>query len=180
MSENKGIGKRLKEARAKAGLTQEQACKQAGIPKTQTLSTYERGTSTPRLDALMDLVKLYGVTADWVLFGNERVSEEERRKSPAEYLAQLVESVDHLGLLLNAYDDKGDEVVSIEMNCSKYREMPDFASSWKSFRSLLDENKIDSEDYKMLIQHKLPQQLSEKTPEPDPCEAAAANNQIPF
>lgn len=176
MSENKVIGERLREARTKVGLTQELACKQAGIPKTQTLSTYERGTSTPRLDALMELVRLYGVSADWVLFGSERAGEDGCQKSPAEYLAQLVEAADNLGLLLNAWDDKGDTVVSIDMNCSKYKEISDFASSWESFRNLLDENKIDSGDYKMLIQHKLPQQLSEKAPEPDPCEVAAGND----
>lgn len=180
MSENNGISERLREARTKAGLTQEQACKQAGIPKTQTLSTYERGTSTPRLDTLMELVKLYGVSADWVLFGKERANEDEGPKSPAEYLAQLVESVDHLGLLLNAYDDHGEEAVSIDMNCSKYREISDFASSWKSFRSLRDENRIDSEIYKMAIQHKFPPELNEKIPEPDSCEAAMENGELPF
>ena len=68
MSENNGISERLREARTKAGLTQEQACKQARIPKTQTLSTYERGTSTPRLDTFMELVKLYGVSADGLIW----------------------------------------------------------------------------------------------------------------
>ena len=183
MSENNGISERLREARTKAGLTQEQACKQARIPKTQTLSTYERGTSTPRLDTLMELVKLYGVSADWVLFGKERANEDESQKSPAEYFAQLVEAVDYLGLEFGYMSKQfiyEESEIGINLNSSRYAEISFFSVAWERFRNLLDENLVTQAEYKTLRDSRLPPELNEKTPEPDPCEDAMENGELPF
>lgn len=180
MSENSGICERLREARAKAGLTQEQACKQARIPKTQTLSTYERGTSTPRLDTLMELVKLYGVSADWVLFGKERVNEDNRQKSPAEYLAQLVEAVDRLGLEIGAYSNFGGDIqTEIKMCSSKYIEIDTFSDVWCKYRKLVDDGSLDRVDYELLIEKRIPNQFHQKDKQPNQCEQAVENGELP-
>lgn len=181
MAENKEIGERLKEARKAKGLTQEQACKEAGIPKPQTLSKYEQG-NTPRLGALMDLVKLYDVSADWILFGEERANKSKNQKSPAEYLAQLVEAADKLGLRIesNFINFTENPKICVDMCSTEYEELEAFSSSWKKFRALFDEGELDSDDYKVLLHRKLPKQLSEKATEPDPCEVAIENREMPF
>lgn len=181
MAENKEIGERLKEARRAKGLTQEQACKKAGIPKPQTLSKYEQG-NTPRLGALMDLVKLYDVSADWILFGEERANKSENQKSPVEYLAQLVEAADKLGLQIEGHVKNFADPIEICINmCStKYAEIDAFSSSWKKFRALFNEKELDFDDYEALLHRKLPKQLSEKNAEPDPCEVAIENGEMPF
>ncbi len=181
MAENKEIGERLKEARKAKGLTQEQACKKAGIPKPQTLSKYEQGNA-PRLGALMDLVKIYDVSADWILFGEERANKGENQKSPAEYLAQLVEAADKLGLRIesNFINFTENPKICIDMCSTEYEELEAFSSSWKKFRTLFDEGDLESDEYEALLYRKLPKQLSERATEKGPCETAIENGELPF
>lgn len=65
------LGIRLKQAREKAKLTQSDVCPKAGISKPQIISNYERGASSPPLETLKALSRLYGVSTDWLLFGQE-------------------------------------------------------------------------------------------------------------
>lgn len=69
--DNKNFGSRLKEAREKAKLTQSDVCKKLGISKPQIISNYERGASSPSLETLKELSRLYDVSTDWLLFGRE-------------------------------------------------------------------------------------------------------------
>jgi len=60
------LGKRLKEARAKKGLTQEEAAKFLDIT-FQALSNYERDIRDPDTNLLKKMADLYEVTTDYLL-----------------------------------------------------------------------------------------------------------------
>lgn len=60
------LGKRLKEAREKKGLTQVQAAKILGI-SNGTLSGYERNYRDPDTNILEKMAELYEVKVDWLL-----------------------------------------------------------------------------------------------------------------
>lgn len=60
------LGKRLREARTRKGLTQEDAAKHLGIT-FQALSNYERDIRDPDTDLLKNIADLYGVTTDYLL-----------------------------------------------------------------------------------------------------------------
>ncbi len=62
-------GERLKILRVNRGLTQEELGKILGVTKA-SICCYERGTRTPTLENLMDLVQFFGVSADF-LIGSE-------------------------------------------------------------------------------------------------------------
>lgn len=56
----------LKEARAKAGLTQAQAASLSGVP-LGTLRRWEQGVNEPSIDSIIQLADLYGVSTDELL-----------------------------------------------------------------------------------------------------------------
>jgi len=62
----KDIGKKLKEARKKAGLTQEQVSKLVDINKVQ-LSYYENGTREINITLLEKLANLYGYSVKYFI-----------------------------------------------------------------------------------------------------------------
>lgn len=67
------FGARLAAARKMAGMNQSQLADSTGIGRA-TLSRYERGDLTPPTDVLATLAAFlqpYGVTADWLLHGDE-------------------------------------------------------------------------------------------------------------
>lgn len=129
----------------------------------------------------MDLVKLYDVSADWILFGEERANKSENQKSPAEYLAQLVEAVDRLGLEIGAYSNlSGDIQTEIKMCSSKYIEIDTFSDVWYKYRRLVDDGSLDRVDYELLIEERIPNQFHQKDKQPDQCEQAIEKGELPF
>lgn len=60
------VGERLKTARIKHSLTQEEVAKELNISRT-VLSRYENGKLEPNLEILAKLIDLYEVSANWVL-----------------------------------------------------------------------------------------------------------------
>ena len=63
------IGKRIKELRKKAGLTQVELGKKINVTKV-SVCCYELGTRTPSLDTLVDLSNIFNVNLDYLL-GND-------------------------------------------------------------------------------------------------------------
>lgn len=59
-------GERLKELRNSRNLTQEQLGNILGVTKA-SICCYEKGTRTPTLETLMDIVEFFGVSADYIL-----------------------------------------------------------------------------------------------------------------
>jgi len=60
------IGKRIRTAREKAGLTQEKLAKKLGIGK-RTLINYENGRTEPTLSLLMKIADICNVDYNWLL-----------------------------------------------------------------------------------------------------------------
>lgn len=60
------LNHRYKEARVKAGIRAEQAAAQLGISLT-TLYNWERGDTFPDANKVVEMVKLYGTTSDFLL-----------------------------------------------------------------------------------------------------------------
>ena len=67
------LGVRLKEARRRAGFSQEEAAEAVGVHPI-TISKYERDIQDPNTDALVGLARLYGVTVDWLLAEHRDIS----------------------------------------------------------------------------------------------------------
>lgn len=62
------IGQRLRALRAAHNLTIPEVHRKTGISKGN-LSAIETDKNNPSANALIQLAELYGVTADWILFG---------------------------------------------------------------------------------------------------------------
>lgn len=68
------IEKKLKEARANAGLTQEQVAEKI-IVSRQTISNWERGKSLPDIVSIIKLSDLYQISLDELLKGDTKMKE---------------------------------------------------------------------------------------------------------
>lgn len=60
------FGERLKRARERKGLTQAQVMKITSITD-KSLSRYENGASAPDPDTILELIRLYDVSADYIM-----------------------------------------------------------------------------------------------------------------
>ncbi len=60
------FGERLKRARKRRGLTQAQVMEMTGITD-KSLSRYENGASAPDPDSILALIRLYDVSADYIM-----------------------------------------------------------------------------------------------------------------
>jgi len=58
----------LEAARVNAGYTQKDAAKRLDIDPS-TLGKYERGISVPKWDMVQKISKLYGLSSDYIFFG---------------------------------------------------------------------------------------------------------------
>lgn len=68
------IEKKLKDARAKAGLTQEQVAEKIMVSR-QTISNWENGKSLPDIISIMNLSDLYQISIDELVKGDKRMKE---------------------------------------------------------------------------------------------------------
>ena len=64
--DQKAIGKRIKSAREKKGLTQEQLAEQVNLSPMH-ISVIERGNKLPRLETLINIANVLDVSADIML-----------------------------------------------------------------------------------------------------------------
>ena len=64
--DQKAIGKRIKSAREKKGLTQEQLAEQVNLSPMH-ISVIERGNKLPRLETLINIANVLDVSADTLL-----------------------------------------------------------------------------------------------------------------
>jgi GTP pyrophosphokinase len=62
------FAQRLASARKQSGLTQSEVAESLGV-SFQAVSLWERGETTPEIDKLPELAKMYNVTTDWLLVG---------------------------------------------------------------------------------------------------------------
>jgi transcriptional regulator with XRE-family HTH domain len=59
------LGRRLQLARVKAGMSQEDVQQRANVP-VRSLTRWENGRADPGFARVVQLAKLYGVSADWI------------------------------------------------------------------------------------------------------------------
>lgn len=71
MNEKKTMNERIAEARAASSLTQTQVGKMIGV-EANTISMYERGERTPSVGIIASLARVLHVSADYLIFGEER------------------------------------------------------------------------------------------------------------
>ncbi len=89
------IGYRVKEARKKKGLTQEQVGNELGVTKV-SVSGYENGTRTPTLETFLDLIYLLELPVDYALGMETSVVNEEDvpyKKKISEIDFQILEEI---------------------------------------------------------------------------------------
>lgn len=72
------IGKRLKEARIKKNLSQEELGNLLGVSKV-SICGYEKGTRTPTMENFLDLIKILELESDYVLGRDRNVVSEKNR-----------------------------------------------------------------------------------------------------
>ena len=68
------IKKKLKDARANAGLTQEQVAEKIMVSR-QTISNWENGKSLPDIISIINLSDLYQISLDELLKGDTKMKE---------------------------------------------------------------------------------------------------------
>ena len=69
------IGKRLKEARLKKGMSQEELGNLLGVSKV-SICGYEKGTRTPTMENFLDLIEILDLEPDYVLGRDKNVVSE--------------------------------------------------------------------------------------------------------
>ena len=72
------IGKRLKEARLKKSMSQEELGNLLGVSKV-SICGYEKGTRTPTMENFLDLIKILELEPDYVLGRDKNVVSEKNR-----------------------------------------------------------------------------------------------------
>ncbi len=63
------IGKRIRELRERAGMTQQQLAEAVAVTSVH-LSNVETGNALPGVEVVIRLADYFGVTTDWILRGN--------------------------------------------------------------------------------------------------------------
>lgn len=72
-------GNRLKELRVTRGITQDDLGKVLGVTKA-SICCYEKGTRTPTIKNLLDLIEYFGVSSDYLL-GADKIGFTKKEKS---------------------------------------------------------------------------------------------------
>lgn len=93
------IGSRLKEARLRRGLTQEDLAKAVGVTKG-AIGNYETGVSSPKEAVLIKLMNILGIDANYLYQDYVDFSDDDDQ----DFIAQITQSLQHnpkLGLLFD-------------------------------------------------------------------------------
>lgn len=182
MADEENLGSRLRKARDRMGKSQNEICELAGIPKVQTLSSYERGVNSPPLDALKRLSEIYEVSTDYLLFGEEYAAR--TAKNDKYYLSQLVYAADKLHLPVRPLNDKQDmpwdnrpcsivlgDQIPLDSEASSI--VGSFIDKWIRLRNAKASGAIDWDDYDSIIAKRLDEV-------PDDIEFLSSIGELPF
>jgi transcriptional regulator with XRE-family HTH domain len=60
------VGNRLRKARNRVGLTQDEVANKLGVTRS-VIARYESGTNDPPTENIIKMAEMYGVSADWLL-----------------------------------------------------------------------------------------------------------------
>lgn len=96
------FGKRLKELRLAAGLTQQQLGDMINVTKV-SICCYEKGTRTPTLDTLIDLANTFHVDYSYFLGGDTYVVAEEQPEYGLSMAKEEIEFIEELRKHIDLY-----------------------------------------------------------------------------
>lgn len=85
------FGERLRKARERKGMTQAQVMKMTNI-SDKSLSRYENGASAPDPDTILELIRLYDVSADYIMGLSPEMGHATDPKSGTSLAAPLIAS----------------------------------------------------------------------------------------
>ena len=174
------IGKRLRMARDSMNLTQKDVENRLpSRPSVGSISNYEKDVNVPKYYVLEELCELYGVTADWVLFG--KGSRSKRKPTMADNLREFVRVTDLLDLPIECITDarQGTNIAvtlipsrrflpqatapaweAHEIEQENYLHFTKFFNQWCKYRNLLADGDIDHDEYQALLDSRLEEAVS--------------------
>jgi len=95
---------RLRNARIKAGLTQEQLGKKLGFKGNTAVYRFEAGISSPSIEILCCLAKILNIDLHWLITGNPSLAVERLRMYASAHIAEVYGKVDDLKMQLAALE----------------------------------------------------------------------------
>jgi len=97
------FGKRLKELRKKAHITQQQLGDMVGVTKV-SICCYENGTRTPTLDTLIDLADSLNVGLSYLLGTDALATEEDNKNNTLNLAKDEIELIKELRKHIKLYE----------------------------------------------------------------------------
>ena len=97
------FGKRLKELRKQANLTQQQLGNLIGVTKV-SICCYENGTRTPTLDTLIDLADNLNVHLDYLLATDTLAVDQDNKKNTLNLAKDEIELIKELRKHIKLYE----------------------------------------------------------------------------
>ena len=97
------FGKRLKELRKNAGLTQTALGNEINVTKV-SVCCYEKGTRTPSLETLLDISNLFNVNLDYLIGNDVYVVSEKETSYGIKMATDEIELVKELRKHINLYN----------------------------------------------------------------------------
>lgn len=148
------VGERLKYARERVKLKQKEVCESVDIPKIQTLSAYERGVNSPPIEVLKRLSRLYHVSIDWIVCGEE--FRETTKLGTADLIENLFNAANRLGLDIGPELNWDNEPTGEYVVWLKNDTLRGFNSLIGDLIRLHDlREMLDSDDYRTLVQKRI-------------------------
>lgn len=148
------VGERLKFARERVKLKQKEVCEYVEIPKIQTLSAYERGVNSPPIETLKKLSRLYHVSIDWIVCGEE--FQEVAEPGTAALVENLFNAANGLGLDIGPETDYNGEPTGKYVVWLENDKLTGFNSLIGDLIRLHDlREMLDGDDYRTLVQKRI-------------------------
>lgn len=101
VSRDRGVGRRVKAARAKAGLTQRELAERIGVTPS-AVAQWELGSSDPGMRLLAALATVLEVSCDWLVIGRPTPGAEQGGTGLVAIEAGLVNEARELGVAIEA------------------------------------------------------------------------------
>lgn len=168
------VGKRIKEAREKAGLKQTELATKTSV-KAASISSYEKGNSLPSLNVAVEIANSCNVSVDWLCgtehhndsgksnlsdlievlidLGKYNIFSIEYHQKGRAFLDNNLERYARLSFLERSHtttteDNKHTYTAPYENNCDFFS----FFKDWEKMYNLLTDGAIDTEVYQLWVE----------------------------
>ena len=146
------IGKKLKAARTKAGISQRSMASKLEL-NASTYSNYENGYSEPPVETLEKACAIMGITMKDLLEVPLPGSSKTSVTKFSEFLAILID-LDRRGLPITAsttYTQDGNQLTAHLTLDIKNAQLASFIPNWNRYNEKLQKGEIDEEEYQMWL-----------------------------